>query len=74
MATLLVCQAALAEVVCFYCFYVAATVLGAHITSPQLCFATEGADVSGMLADNACLQRVAQGLTVGTHLLFVHLL
>lgn len=57
MAVLLVCQASgqlgcvsRSGVTC-HCFYVAATVLGAHITSPKLSFATEGAGVLGTLVD-----------------------
>lgn len=69
MATLLVCQAGGRlgydgrSGVIHHCFYVAAT--AAHITSPQL---------RGMRVDKGCLHHVAQGITVGTHLLFVHLL
>lgn len=57
-----------------HCFYVTATVLAAHITSLQLTFATEGAGARGMRVDEGYLHRVAQGITVGTRLLFVHLL
>ena len=53
------------------CFHVAAAVLGAHITSRQLSVATEGAGVCGMLPDNGFLHHVAQGVAVGTHLLFI---
>lgn len=57
-----------------HCFYVAATVLGAHITSSQLRFDTDGAAIRGILAYKGRLHCVAQGITVGTHLLFAHLL